>query len=239
MLGRAKPRRLDEPIAVSLEASFPRATSTATSRRARPGLRPGMHERPLCRAGPPQHRPRRLFQAPARHVLRGDPLRAQAHRDRQPQPGPPVVSRLRPRRGASRPLQPDPHPAAPRHRRLRALLREGRDLCQEAGLVRGRELYVDASKVEANADADSLIPRFAHDAKTHVADLFAADPARDEHQEQAADPPPGNEVASPEGGRSAPGSCPGPTSPASPAPRWPGQPAASVPHAPASASSFH
>ena len=47
---------------------------------------------------------------------------------------------------------------------------------------------------------DFLIPRFAHDAKTHVADLFAADPARDEHQEQAADPPPGNEVASPEEG---------------------------------------
>ena len=51
------------------------------------------------------------------------------------------------------------------------------DLCQEAGLVWGRELYVDATKVAANADVDSLIPRFYHDAKTHVADLFAADPA--------------------------------------------------------------
>src|SRR6476469_1869745 len=47
------------------------------------------------------------------------------------------------------------------------------DLCQEAGLVWGRELYVDATKVEANADLDSLVPRFYHEAKAHVAGLFA------------------------------------------------------------------
>src|SRR3954469_9786834 len=46
------------------------------------------------------------------------------------------------------------------------------DLCQEASLVWGRELYVDATKVEANADLDSLVPRFYYAAKTHVADLF-------------------------------------------------------------------
>ena len=40
------------------------------------------------------------------------------------------------------------------------------DLCQDAGLVWGQELYVDATKVEANADLDSLVPRFYHDAKT-------------------------------------------------------------------------
>ena len=51
------------------------------------------------------------------------------------------------------------------------------DLCQEAGLVWGRELYFDATKVEANADLDSLVPRFYHEAKTHVADLFADDAA--------------------------------------------------------------
>ncbi|MDF3053193.1 MAG: transposase [Geminicoccaceae bacterium] len=66
------------------------------------------------------------------------------------------------------------------------------DLCQEAGLVWGRELYVDATKVEANADLDSLVPRFAYAAQTHVADLFADElavaevtPALD------AEPPPG------------------------------------------------
>jgi transposase len=47
------------------------------------------------------------------------------------------------------------------------------DLCQEARLVWGRELYVDATKVAANAAVDSLVPRFAYDAKEHVADLFA------------------------------------------------------------------
>ena len=72
------------------------------------------------------------------------------------------------------------------------------DLCQESGLVWGRELYVDATKVAANAAVDSLVPRFYHDATTHVADLFAADPAPDEHIE-AANPPPQDEVASPQG----------------------------------------
>ncbi len=46
------------------------------------------------------------------------------------------------------------------------------DLCQETGLVWGRELYVDATKVQANADLNSLVPRFFYDAKMHVADLF-------------------------------------------------------------------
>jgi hypothetical protein len=51
------------------------------------------------------------------------------------------------------------------------------DLCQEAGLVWGQELFVDATKVRADADVDSLVPRFYHEAKTHVADLFADDAA--------------------------------------------------------------
>src|SRR5215218_9566599 len=51
------------------------------------------------------------------------------------------------------------------------------DLCQEAKLVWGQELLVDATKVRANADVDSLVPRFYHEATTHVADLFGDDPA--------------------------------------------------------------
>ena len=43
--------------------------------------------------------------------------------------------------------------------------------CQEAGLVWGRELYVDATKVQANASRDSVKPRFAVEA--HLAHLFA------------------------------------------------------------------
>jgi transposase len=49
------------------------------------------------------------------------------------------------------------------------------DLCQEARLVWGRELYIDATKVAANADLDSLVPRFYYEAKTHLAKLFAED----------------------------------------------------------------
>ena len=62
------------------------------------------------------------------------------------------------------------------------------DLCQEAGLVWGRELYFDSTKVEANADLDSLVPRFYHAAKTHVAVLFADDtPAAAATEEAGAD----------------------------------------------------
>jgi transposase len=47
------------------------------------------------------------------------------------------------------------------------------DLCQEAGLVWGQELYFDATRVRADADTDSLVPRFYAEAKTHVAGVFA------------------------------------------------------------------
>src|SRR6266705_2091944 len=42
--------------------------------------------------------------------------------------------------------------------------------CQQAGLVWGKELYIDATKVKANASLDSLKPRFAVEA--HLANLF-------------------------------------------------------------------
>jgi transposase len=46
------------------------------------------------------------------------------------------------------------------------------DLCQQAGLVWGKELYFDGTKVEANADFDSLVPRFYQETKRHLGDLF-------------------------------------------------------------------
>jgi transposase len=49
------------------------------------------------------------------------------------------------------------------------------DLCQAAGMVWGKELFFDATKIEANADLDSLMPRFFHEAKGHIAELFADD----------------------------------------------------------------
>ncbi len=75
-------------------------------REAGPGLRSGVGAGTLRRARPPVHRPSRLLQAAAGHVLRGHPFGTQARRDGQPQPRPPLVPGLRPRRGAPRPLQP-------------------------------------------------------------------------------------------------------------------------------------
>jgi transposase len=49
------------------------------------------------------------------------------------------------------------------------------ELCQDAGLVWGKELFVDATKVRANADVGSLVPRWYQRAKAHVGELFAAD----------------------------------------------------------------
>ena len=34
------------------------------------------------------------------------------------------------------------------------------EMCAEAGLVRGKELYFDATKVDADASLDSIVPRF-------------------------------------------------------------------------------
>ena len=47
--------------------------------------------------------------------------------------------------------------------------------CQAAGLVWGRELYIDATKVVADASVESITPRFAVAARAHVEDLFAQD----------------------------------------------------------------
>jgi hypothetical protein len=47
--------------------------------------------------------------------------------------------------------------------------------CIAAGLVWGEELYIDATKMLANAAVASLQPRFAIAARAHVDDLFAID----------------------------------------------------------------
>jgi len=48
------------------------------------------------------------------------------------------------------------------------------ELCAESGLVWGKELYFDATKVEANASLDSVAPRFFVEA--HLSELFEAHP---------------------------------------------------------------
>jgi len=47
------------------------------------------------------------------------------------------------------------------------------DQCQQAGLIWGKELYADATKVQANAAVSSLKPRFAVEA--HLENLFASE----------------------------------------------------------------
>src|SRR3712207_764835 len=47
------------------------------------------------------------------------------------------------------------------------------EMCVEAGLVRGKELFFDATKVEADAAVDSLAPRWFVEA--HLQDLFEED----------------------------------------------------------------
>ena len=50
------------------------------------------------------------------------------------------------------------------------------ELCQRAGLVWGKELFFDATAVRANADADSLVPRWYAEAKAHLDDLSWSEP---------------------------------------------------------------
>ena len=47
------------------------------------------------------------------------------------------------------------------------------ELCQQARLVWGEELIFDGTKVRANADIDSLVPRWYVDANAHLNTLFA------------------------------------------------------------------
>jgi transposase len=66
--------------------------------------------------------------------------------------------------------------------------------CQEAGLVWGKELYIDATKVEANASIASVQPRFAVEA--HLANLFNAE--TEDVPEERGKPPAQEEATSSE-----------------------------------------
>jgi len=51
------------------------------------------------------------------------------------------------------------------------------DLCQDADLVWGKELVVDATKVRANAALNSIVPRLKEVVDDHLVDLFTSDGA--------------------------------------------------------------
>jgi len=58
--------------------------------------------------------------------------------------------------------------------------------CQQEKLVWGKELYIDSTQVNANADLDSLTPRFAVEAReaiqAHLAALFAEEESQQDQQ---------------------------------------------------------
>lgn len=60
------------------------------------------------------------------------------------------------------------------------------DQCQQAGLIWGKELYVDATKVHANASLNSVKPRFAVD--SHLRELFSAGERGEPEQAPQVDP---------------------------------------------------
>src|SRR5205823_8113499 len=66
--------------------------------------------------------------------------------------------------------------------------------CQDAGLVWGRELYVDGTKVAANAGKQSVKPRFAVEA--HLSGLFnteAEEPVDEAEQQKSQEEPAGGD----------------------------------------------
>jgi transposase len=211
MLGPPKPRRLDEPIAVSLAALVPRDHfyRHLETKLDLGFVREWVHDLYASR-GRPSIDPVVFFKLQLVMFFEGIRSERQlietaslnlAHRwylgyalD-EPLPDHSSLTRIRQRLGIDI---------------FQRFFEQVVDLCQEAGLVWGRELYVDATKVDANADLDSLVPRFYYDATTHVADLFqhdasdAALPANtelpldivplpvDPDREAAADDPPWN-----------------------------------------------
>jgi transposase len=63
------------------------------------------------------------------------------------------------------------------------------DLCQDAGLVWGKELLADATRVPGNAAMDSLVPRLREVVDDHLVALFAGDAAPDSVDDAAPDDP--------------------------------------------------
>ena len=65
------------------------------------------------------------------------------------------------------------------------------ELCIEAGLVKGKELYFDGTKVRANAALNGMVPRWYWEAQQHIAELFGQEASPEETtQEQSEQPTP-------------------------------------------------
>jgi transposase len=186
VLGPPKPRRLDEPIAVSLEDLVPKDhfyrhledtldlgfvrnwTKHCYAERGRPGIDPAVFFKlQLIMFFEGIRSERQLIETASLNLAHRWYL---GYALDEPLPDHSSLTRIRQRLGIEI---------------FQRFFEKIVDLCQDAGLVWGRELYVDATKVAANADLDSLVPRFYYEATSHVADLFA-DELNDEGAQPAA-----------------------------------------------------
>jgi transposase len=61
--------------------------------------------------------------------------------------------------------------------------------CIEAGLVWGQELYFDGTKVQANADIDTMVPRFYYEAKQQMKALFGQEQTNQPAPDPLSEPP--------------------------------------------------
>ena len=176
MLGPPKPRRLDQPIAVSLEDLIPqdhfyRHLETKLdlsfvrdwarelyAERGRPSIDPVVYFKlQLVMFFEGIRSERKLIETASLHLAHRWYL---GYALDEPLPDHSSLSRIRQRLGVEI-----------FHRFFEKVV----DLCQEADLIWGWELFFDATKIQANADLDSLVPRFFHAAKAHVAEMFADD----------------------------------------------------------------
>jgi transposase len=174
MLGPAKPRRLDEPIAVSLEdlvpadhfyrhlevkldLSFVRDWARELyAERGRPSIDPVVYFKlQLVMFFEGIRSERQLIETASLNLAHRWYLGYALH---ETLPDHSSLTRIRQRLGIDI---------------FERFFEQIVDLCQEAGLVWGKELYFDATRVRADADTDSLVPRFYADAKAHVSDIFA------------------------------------------------------------------
>jgi transposase len=195
MLGPAKPRRLDQPIAVSLEALVPadnfyrhlEATldlgvvrewvQELYAERGRPSIDPVVFcKLQLIMVFEGIRSERQLIATASLHLAHRWYL---GYALDEPLPEHSSLTRIRQRLGVDF---------------FQRFFEHIIDLCQAAGLVWGQELYFDATKVAANASVSSLVPRFAYEAQTHLAALFAADP---DDEGPADDDPPSPPAALP------------------------------------------
>src|SRR5215207_2480941 len=157
MLGPAKPRRLDEPIAVSLEDLVPAScfyrhleakldlsfvrdwTREHYAERGRPSIDPVIFFKLQLVMFFEGLRSERQLIETARLNLAHRWYLGYALDEELPNHS--SLTRIRQRLGIAS---------------FERFFERGVDLCQETGLIWGRELYVDATKVAANANVDSL-----------------------------------------------------------------------------------